>query len=1025
MKKTSLKGLEALTVIALSCHYLTSSANTVALWPIEWDEANQVRDGRCAIDSANDLSFDGDLVCEYLSNADWGWSQPPNPDATEGKLFTPTNGYALYSYGTSAAKNYAYSTTVGHYLTADKDYTLEGWFRFPTLPANNTTFFIADCDGLNNATGNQRWFLTFRNVNGGYNWQIFNAALNTGDVVLYNLSPGEANAIKTGWHHWAVTFNHRDESGKAVFKLYQDGVLLAVRQWNAYAGTVNCTGYFGLGGRNNAGNVFTGYIDYCRLSDTVLEPDQFMNAGDSPAPGPDDPGPDDSGQGESELPANAECDYLLSAVETTGTEYINTGVEPGSGTRVEMMYAFTDNTTLGGDPFGCKISGYPTFLLTRLQPADAPTGKCCMRFMSNDDDQVKVMTPFADPDTDDHTVSMSGAGFLLDGESVGTASAPTRLCGGKLFLFARNYKAGDGVPQSGCFSKMRLYWCKIYDGTILVRDFLPAVKGTQVGLWDRKNNKWYAAKNASGQSVSLIPVGEPLISMVPCEWIESDGIGRIVPEYVPHPGTDRMELEFDLSPEKAADVSCIWCARYEAAQNTWTCNFFPTTGSRQLGDYFRFDSLTSYGDNSGETGLVFHDAGGTHFVLSVSNNVCTINGTAYVSAGAWTGAYPVCNGDELLRLSLFTGYRTTIDDTSRHSDRSVVKLYSCRIYRRECGREELIHDLRPMKCTGVKAKCCFLDVVRGRKYTPVIQTTDATYTAGQFTVGPAVVSDKPICAVRRLSCEENAATFEVRVLLAGGEDEAADLYFARTRQGGRSSACEKIATGVKTGETFTYRVEGLDKGAQYGWSCIASNSVAGCEAITGTFATLGREGLWCAVYSGSAVLDGDPATDGDRVKVSGALIACCDTGKDLDYVEDNGTVWRCENGKTYAYKGFMRFVKGRTYTLAMEGRNNIHLRIGEGDGWTLSRASGDAVAIKYATFTPSVTGLQPIEIRIGSVGQAVTGEDFRYARGALLWSTKETTYTKANSGNWNQFRNTADNTFLFREPKRGLAVQIR
>lgn len=72
-----------------------------------------------------------------------------------------------------------------------------------------------------------------------------------------------------------------------------------------------------------------------------------------------------------------------------------------------------------------------------------------------------------------------------------------------------------------------------------------------------------------------------------------------------------------------------------------------------------------------------------------------------------------------------------------------------------------------------------------------------------------------------------------------------------------------------------------------------------------------------------------------------------------------------------------------------------------------------------------MTGVQPIEIRIGSVGQAVTGEDFRYARGALLWSTKETTYTKANSGNWNQFRNTADNTFLFRKPNSGMMLLLK
>ena len=262
-----------------------AQARTVALWPLEWDVQNQARDGRCAISADNNLSFDSNLVCEYVTNAGWGWTLPPNPDTTENMLFTPVNGTALYSYGTYEAVNYAYSTTVGNHLTADKDYTLEGWFRFPTLPASGSKFFIADCDGIHNA-GNQRWFLTFRNggmTNNvplvGYTWQIFNSALGTGDTVLYTLSNEDVANIQKGWHHWAITFNHRDDAGKAVFKFYQDGRLLATRKWNAFTGTVNNSGFFSLGCRNNLHDAFTGFIDYCRLSDTVLEPSQFLNAG--------------------------------------------------------------------------------------------------------------------------------------------------------------------------------------------------------------------------------------------------------------------------------------------------------------------------------------------------------------------------------------------------------------------------------------------------------------------------------------------------------------------------------------------------------------------------------------------------------------------------------------------------------------------------------------------------------------------------------------------------------------------------
>ena len=281
MKKTSLKVLEALTVIALSCHCLTGSAKTIALWPIEWDEAKQCRDGHCAVDPANDLSFDSDLVYTNMTDG-WGWTLPPNPDPD----YPVENTSALHSQGTATAKNYAYSTSVGKYLTADRDFTLEGWFRFPTLP--QSTFFVADCGGVNN-DGN-RWFLTFRPPNSDegtthYNWQIYFQPLNTGNVILYMLSTAEEAEITKGWHHWAVVFRHSTDAGTACFEFYQDGQRLGVVEKSAYSGTVSGDRFFGLGCRNNLGNVFTGSIDYCRLSDCALEPSQFLcGAKDSEPP---------------------------------------------------------------------------------------------------------------------------------------------------------------------------------------------------------------------------------------------------------------------------------------------------------------------------------------------------------------------------------------------------------------------------------------------------------------------------------------------------------------------------------------------------------------------------------------------------------------------------------------------------------------------------------------------------------------------------------------------------------------------
>ncbi|MBQ7188231.1 MAG: hypothetical protein IJR99_02330, partial [Kiritimatiellae bacterium] len=258
------------------CIAWIAQARTIALWPLNWDAANGRLDGRCAINAANNLSDDASLVYDWGSVAGLAWTQPgglvPSPDY----LFDPTVTNATYSTGTAAAKNFAYSTTVGRYVTGTNDFTVEGWFRFTELPDSGKLYFIADSDGLNGAAGNQRWFLTFRNYNtfNGVTWQICPLAHGGRDTLLYTLSSDETTAILKGWHHFALSLQQGETN--AVWRFYQDGTLLGSNVVAKITGAVNPSGYFGLGCRNNAGNVFKGSLACCRLSDQALDPADFL-----------------------------------------------------------------------------------------------------------------------------------------------------------------------------------------------------------------------------------------------------------------------------------------------------------------------------------------------------------------------------------------------------------------------------------------------------------------------------------------------------------------------------------------------------------------------------------------------------------------------------------------------------------------------------------------------------------------------------------------------------------------------------
>ena len=252
------------------------SAGTIAQWPLEWDAERGRIDGRCLIDGANDLSHDTRLV--------YDWARLDRAPFADGPRTV------VYSRGSATAASYVSSETLARHVRPDRDFTIEGWYRFPSLPDSGKTFFVVDCDGAVSGGGDQRWFLTFRNRSGmdttGVSWQLFAPAHGIPDTLLYHLTDAETAEVTRGWHHFALTCRHADarQDGKPVWRLYLDGVQKGAAIGSApYAGTPKGNGYFGLGGRNVAGNVFTGALANCRLSDAALEPTDFLNAVRAPA----------------------------------------------------------------------------------------------------------------------------------------------------------------------------------------------------------------------------------------------------------------------------------------------------------------------------------------------------------------------------------------------------------------------------------------------------------------------------------------------------------------------------------------------------------------------------------------------------------------------------------------------------------------------------------------------------------------------------------------------------------------------
>ena len=153
----------------------------------------------------------------------------------------------------------------------------------------------------------------------------------------------------------------------------------------------------------------------------------------------------------------------LAYIESSGTQYIDTGAIPASGCTAELGFTATyvpsdaESWVLGVFD---TASGYPRMRCGIVSGAY-------------------------------YTDSSNGAAYSGTPGSYTTASVGVSKsgCTIPLYLFAQNEPSG---PAHVANSKYKLYFCKIYNNGVLVRDFVPCLSDADgVGLYDFINNKFY------------------------------------------------------------------------------------------------------------------------------------------------------------------------------------------------------------------------------------------------------------------------------------------------------------------------------------------------------------------------------------------------------------------------------------------------------------------------------------------------------------------------------------------------------
>lgn len=167
----------------------------------------------------------------------------------------------------------------------------------------------------------------------------------------------------------------------------------------------------------------------------------------------------------------------LEYIQSSGTQYIDTGFKPNQDTKIVVSVAFLGSA-------GENVLG------SRNSSSDATNRFGIITFGSSS----KIGSFFGSTatqsislDSSIHNYTLSKAGLSVDGASYGGAYTSSFSCTYPITLFAWNNGSNGIVKNSS-----KIVDCKIFSGEVLVRNFIPCKNSSGViGLYDVIENQFY------------------------------------------------------------------------------------------------------------------------------------------------------------------------------------------------------------------------------------------------------------------------------------------------------------------------------------------------------------------------------------------------------------------------------------------------------------------------------------------------------------------------------------------------------
>ena len=183
--------------------------------------------------------------------------------------------------------------------------------------------------------------------------------------------------------------------------------------------------------------------------------------------------------------------HELEYIESTGTQYINTGVTPTTDTKIDIDFTYLGSSYSAWSPiYGERGSSSSTYFNLFINTTSKQISPNYAGFDPGSSSTI-YFTPGAR-----YRVMTDKGQFYLNDELVSSLSTSNTLITSTVNMYLFALGTTSGVDSRGM--RARIYSCRFYEGNTLIRNFIPVRWDTtgEVGLYDTVEKKFYTNDGA-------------------------------------------------------------------------------------------------------------------------------------------------------------------------------------------------------------------------------------------------------------------------------------------------------------------------------------------------------------------------------------------------------------------------------------------------------------------------------------------------------------------------------------------------